>query len=460
MSTNNSNESIGLILKYFDKSIYKSDLISIIQLISYIPIGLVLVIIRLFLVLVLNVIFYLKPDLKTNSYFIRYTCICLGIHTRYISENTTPTYDANGDDKQIKVYISNHVTCLDYFSIKSVFNNSNYVDYYSKRSLVYRKNNNFLNDLLSPMFIGLLEMPRKKNEREDLFRNKENYPFIFFPELMATNGSYGLLKFDVRPFEASFDGSNANNNLIIQPICLNINRPVIPFSANYLYSNDLINILLTLFCPLTIYDLVLLKEETRKPNESAEQFAERLRALMSSKLSLKNINQLSHSDLVDTWNNFVREERQRLNLPRTYSNSSVGSTLSRNNSENQMSFSDISKLALQIKDILPDVSFETIQSHVRSSTTLDIDTVIASILDEISNQAASEDMGSQASEILTRVNSAPSNLTPSLSSSPPKLSASRSFKSFATSSFCSFEERKFALLNEARQRYLAKHPQH
>jgi hypothetical protein len=298
-------------------------------------------------------------------------------------------------------------------------------------------------------------MPRKKNDREDLFRNKANYPFIFFPELMATNGSYGLLKFDLRPFEANFDSSH---NLIVQPICLNINRPVIPFSANYLYSNDLINILLTLFCPLTIYDLVLLKEEARKPSESAEQFAERLRALMSSKLSLKNINQLSHSDFSDIWNSFVREERQRLHLPRTDSNSSVGSTISRNNSESQMSFSDISKLALQIKDILPDVSFETIQQHVRLSTTLDIDTVIASILDASSNQTH-EDVSNDSSEILSRVNSAPSNLSSSFNASPPKLATSRSFKSFANSSFCSYEERKFALLNEARQRYLAKHPQ-
>ena len=49
---------------------------------------------------------------------------------------------------------------------------------------------------------------------------------------------------------------------------------------------------------------------------------------------------------------------------------------------NSMSFSDISKLALQIKDILPHASYELIQRHIYAAPTLDIDTVLASILDD------------------------------------------------------------------------------
>lgn len=124
-----------------------------------------------------------------------------------------------------------------------------------------------------------------------------------------------------------------------------------------------------------------------------------------------------------------------------------------------MSFNDTSRLALQIKDILPHASYELIQRHITAAPTLDIDTVLASILDDErlhednEEQAATALRSSMSSPILQSVNfdsnpkstdlkTSPSTTTPKKQPIRPK----------------SYEERKFDLLNEARRRYLLKNP--
>jgi hypothetical protein len=121
-----------------------------------------------------------------------------------------------------------------------------------------------------------------------------------------------------------------------------------------------------------------------------------------------------------------------------------------------MSFADISRLALQVREILPDASYETIQHHIRHSSTLDIDTVIASILDAGAEQptasSTSESSQSAAAAAYARTNS-----TPQLSHQPPSGRVLQTSKSVGGRlSHKSYEEKKFELLNETRKRYLAK----
>ncbi|CAF0825988.1 unnamed protein product [Brachionus calyciflorus] len=106
--------------------------------------------------------------------------------------------------------------------------------------------------------------------------------------------------------------------------------------------------------------------------------------------------------------------------------------------------SDVCKLAMQIKDILPDVSFETIKYHINSSSTLDIDTVLASILDADSQESS-----------LLRSQSSPVTVT---SSPKPVISSSKAsvFESKKPNKYKTYEERKFDLINEARKRYLSR----
>ena len=131
-----------------------------------------------------------------------------------------------------------------------------------------------------------------------------------------------------------------------------------------------------------------------------------------------------------------------------------------------MSFTDTSKLALQIKDILPNASYELIQRHIQAAPTLDIDTVLASILDDEQLNAEEEDSAANNNNNrpgdLLNSRAASFAATTSTSSNSPSLhhggTKSTSALRSATNRFKSYEERKFELLNEARRRFLSKNP--
>lgn len=123
-----------------------------------------------------------------------------------------------------------------------------------------------------------------------------------------------------------------------------------------------------------------------------------------------------------------------------------------------MSFSDISKLALQIKDILPHASYDLIQRHIHAAPTLDIDTVLASILDDDGQQATSA-AGTEEAPIKSSISSpvlGDHSTKQPIHSSKSALFVGVSSQNQAKKSFRSYEERKFELLNDARRRFLLK----
>lgn len=134
-------------------------------------------------------------------------------------------------------------------------------------------------------------------------------------------------------------------------------------------------------------------------------------------------------------------------------------------SRSKMSFTDTSKLALQIKDILPNASYELIQRHIQAAPTLDIDTVLASILDDEQLNAEEEDSTSNSNNnpgdlLNSRAASFAASTSTSSNSSPLHHGGTKSTSALrhATNRFKSYEERKFELLNDARRRFLIKNP--
>jgi hypothetical protein len=410
VTANNYN----FISNYFDKHLYKFDVLSTIGLALYFPIGSLLVLFRIVLILLLNTLFHFKPNLRNNFYFVHLTCLCLGIYTRVIDDESKSENDSN-----LKVLISNHISCLDFFSIKTVYNECNAAVPY------VHSNRNLHNNQSAAGFFERFTCKAFHDscliQTENFTRNKSNHPLVFFPELMSTNGKYGLLKFDSKPFDLEVSSSN----LVYKPICLSVRRPILPLSVNYMYSNNFTKIVFTLFAPITFYEISLLKSETKGSNETSEQFSERIRSLMSSKLKLNVVTEMNFNNFQLILRNYQEAEMAAANLPRRNN--------TQNSSGHSMSFEDISRLALQIKEILPEVSYEIIQSHIRMSPTLDIDTVLASILD--------------STQALTLSNSA-STCVSQPSSVKKDFNKQNSFKNY--------EERKFELINEARKRYLAK----
>ena len=349
---------------------------------------------------------------------IRFVCNCMGIHAK--TESVRPKEAEQPQSHRLKIYVSNHVTCLDYFSIKSVINQCKCVNIH--------QSNRILDDASaqnSCLETYVCEFFRETNPE---LKNKADYPLVCFPELMTTNGKQGLLKFDTKPFDLEINDSQ----LVYQPVCLRVTRPYFPLSVNSFNSTNFTNILLTLFSPVTVYELTILGEQTKTTDETSEQLAERIRTLISNELKLTVFTDMNFANFQLVWRNFQAESKQ----------SQAPASGASSQQDYSMSFSDISRLALQIKEILPDVSYEVIQSHIRLSSTLDIDTVIASILDASSIDTISLD----ARPVSVQTSQPTSSL---LSTSSAK---ERNLKN----SFSTYEERKFYLINEARKRYLDK----
>lgn len=400
---------------FYDTKFYDLNLISFIKLVIYIPFGILLLFARFLILNVLYLLVNIMPSLQFNKIFIRIVCLTLGIFTSHSNRNKSINNNS--------IYVCNHVTSLDYIAIKSIINKSSYQD--------SNNNNNARDSLLLMFFKNILQL----NNLEKINQS------IFFPELTTTNGAYGLLKFSTQPF----DLINQDSSYSCVPVCVRVNRStttLIPFKLNYIHWNELIHILISLFLPYTHYDLVLLNEVNRNENETSEQFAQRIQTLIGNELKLK-CTDITYESLKQTFKNYKQYLEQQTRLRNQESNSASGGggrrrNVHRGQSEtSSVSFSDISRVALQIKDILPDVSFETIKQHINLTASLDIDTVIASILDSNSfNKNNTTDPATVASSGQTGT------------------SQKSNFKN--NNSYISYEERKFTLLNEARQRYLAK----
>ncbi len=409
---------------FYDTKFYDLNLISFLKLVVYIPFGVLLLFARFLILNVLYLLVNIMPSLQFNKIFIRIVCLTLGIFTSHSNRNKSINNNS--------IYVCNHVTSLDYIAIKSIINASSYQD--------SNNNNNARDSLLLMFFKNILQI----NNLEKINQS------IFFPELTTTNGAYGLLKFSTQPF----DLINQDSSYSCVPVCVRVNRStstLIPFKLNYIHWNELTHILIGLFVPYTHYDLVLLNEVNRNENETSEQFAQRIQTLIGSELKLK-CTDITYESLKQTFKNYKQYLEQQNRLRNQEINSAGGGGGRRRNvhrsqpETSSVSFSDISRVALQIKDILPDVSFETIKQHINLTASLDIDTVIASILDSNSFESTT-----------TTNNNNKNNTTDSAtaaSSGQTRTSQKSNFKN--NNSYISYEERKFTLLNEARQRYLAK----
>lgn len=420
----NLNNRLDCLFKHFDPSLVNSQsFLDLFILLVYFPIGICLLVIRLVLLTVLGLLAVLFPQLKQSPYFIRYVCISFGLHTKLQNQKLTDS---------IQLFISNHITCFDFLSLKSVVYNLNFIQ--ECQSVIYESKSIF-NSIVN-FYLSILQF--KKANNEDFYQTKSNYPCLYFPEQTCTNGKCYLLKFDLFPFDLE-------NVQTIQPVCLKVTRPLLPLSVNYVFTNDFLNFLLTLFCPITFYNVFFLDLQYKKDLATSELFAQHVRQLIASKLELQ-MSESSFMDLKHIWLDYKKElnAAPKVNL------------LNRNSSS--MSFSDISKLALQIKEILPHVSYDIIQQHIRNSSTLDIDTVIESILDSTNSTEPLQ----QDSELLPQFSRSISTPTV-VNNSKPTFQTSKSVIQLETkpkpvNQFKSYEERKFDLLNEARKRYLAKNP--
>ncbi|XP_068535524.1 lipid droplet-regulating VLDL assembly factor AUP1 isoform X3 [Anas acuta] len=188
--------------RLFDSHRLPTDGFLLLALLLYAPVGLCLLVLRLFIGVHVFLVSCILPDSVVRRFIVRVMCSVLGL---FVQQSDPRLRDVN-----VQVYIANHVTQFDHNVI----------------NLLTSCNTPALNG--APGFIcwsrGFMELgvTGSRAELVDSLKayssHRENPPLLLFPEEAATNGRAGLLRFSSWPFSI-LD--------VVQPVALQVQRPLI-----------------------------------------------------------------------------------------------------------------------------------------------------------------------------------------------------------------------------------------
>ncbi|KAM4673850.1 lipid droplet-regulating VLDL assembly factor AUP1 isoform 2-T2 [Amazona ochrocephala] len=188
--------------RLFDSHRFPSDGFLLLALLLYAPVGLCLLVLRLFIGVHVFLVSCALPDSVLRRFIVRVMCSVLGLCVQQS--------DPRLRDAGVRVYIANHVTQFDHNII----------------NLLTSCNTPALNS--APGFIcwsrGFMELGVSGSRAElvDSLKayssHRGNPPLLLFPEEAATNGRAGLLHFSSWPFSVSD---------VVQPVALQVLRPLV-----------------------------------------------------------------------------------------------------------------------------------------------------------------------------------------------------------------------------------------
>ncbi|XP_029862321.1 lipid droplet-regulating VLDL assembly factor AUP1 isoform X3 [Aquila chrysaetos chrysaetos] len=188
--------------RLFDSHRFPTDGFLLLALLLYAPVGLCLLVLRVFIGVHVFLVSCALPDSVLRRFIVRVMCSVLGLFVRQS--------DPQFRDVNVRVYIANHVTQFDHNVI----------------NLLTSCNTPALNG--APGFIcwsrGFMELgvTGSRAELVDSLKvyssHRGNPPLLLFPEEAATNGRAGLLRFSSWPFSI-LD--------VVQPVALQVQRPLI-----------------------------------------------------------------------------------------------------------------------------------------------------------------------------------------------------------------------------------------
>ncbi|XP_020308188.1 ancient ubiquitous protein 1-like [Oncorhynchus kisutch] len=404
----------------FDFQRLPNDGLVLLLVLLYSPVGLCLMLLRLFVGAHVFLVSCALPDSLARRFIVRIMFSVLGMHVRQNSPRSR--------DKSTKLYICNHVTQFDHNIV----------------NLLTSCNTPMLED--SAGFVcwarGFMELGAisGQDEMEESLRrycsSPKTLPLLLFPEEDTTNGRAGLLKFSSWPFSMTDS---------IQPVALQVKRPFVALSTPD--SFWLTELLWTFFVPCTVYHVRWLPPVSRQDEESLQEFANKVQELLATELSVVS-TQITKADKAE------HIKRKRHIAPRT-TTSNVGARprpvplgfMIRSSGVEELR---ISRMAQQVKEVLPDIPLGIITRDLVQTNC--VDTTITNLLE------STEVFPVEATGGAT---SAPGPAWRSLSSSaapaPTIKPAAKSFGKSPVDRHMSLQERKEALYEFARRRYIEKH---
>ncbi|KAM9850243.1 LOW QUALITY PROTEIN: lipid droplet-regulating VLDL assembly factor AUP1 [Aulostomus maculatus] len=397
----------------FDFRRFPKDPLLLLLLLIYFPVGICLMLIRIFIGVHVFLVSCALPECFIRRFIVRVMCSVLGMHVRQRNPRSR--------DKNTKLYICNHVTQFDHNMI------------------------NLLNPCCTPQlegstgFVcwarGFMEIQSASGQGavgESLQRycsTEGTPPLLLLPEEDTTNGRTGLLRFSSWPFTLTDS---------IQPVALRVTRPLIALSTE---SSWLMELLWTFFAPCTVYHVSWLPPVSRQDGESLQEFANKVQELLACELGLVS-TKITKADKAE------HIKRKRHSAPQTSSSVRPGSlglgfmVHSLGTDEHR-----VAKMAQQVKDVLPHVPLNVIAQDLAKTNCVD-----ATITNLLENK---DQTPVEASDTST---SGPSKSSTYPSASAPTIKpAAKSFGKSPADRHLSLQERKEALYNFARRRYIEKH---
>lgn len=407
----------------FDHSRFPSGGLHSLLLAFYFPVGMLLAVIRFFIGFEVFLIACILPKTSViRSHVLRVMCSILGV--------VIQKKDSEKRDQHCKVIVTNFISTFDRLAVDLV--------YPSVMPSVWDLPT-LLNWMLGYSDFGV------KDGREVLINNAKKHcersslPLLAHPEGASTNGACGLLKFSVWPFSLK---------QAVQPVLIQIHKPMVAkLAPSVLGGRWWMDVFWSLFVPYTVYSLRVLPVVSQREEESIEEFTKRVQQLMATEMGVAATNHTSADKVEyakrklipqDPQNNQTR--RKELATPSTPSRT-LGSAADPTTPDTRLN-----TMAKQVREVLPHVPLEVIKRDLGS--TRDVDLTITNILEGRISFTPETSSGGTA-------NKATSSASPSTST--PKPIHAQSFSKSPKDRALSLDERKQALRENARRRYLAKH---
>ncbi|XP_034054833.1 ancient ubiquitous protein 1 [Gymnodraco acuticeps] len=399
----------------FDFRRFPKDALVLLLLLIYFPVGICLMLIRIFVGVHVFLVSCALPESFIRRFIVRIMCSVLGMHVR--------TKNPRSRDKNTKLYICNHVTEFDHNII------------------------NLLTPCHTPQlegstgFVcwarGFMEIHSASGQGaigDTLQRycsTEGTSPLLLFPEEETTNGRAGLLKFSSWPFSLTDS---------IQPVALRVTRPLIALSTPD--SSWMKELLWTFFAPCTVYHVSWLPTVSRQDGESTQEFANKVQELLAGELGLVS-TKITKADKAEHIKRTKRHTVSQASTSARPASIGLGFMVQSLGTDDHR----IAKMAQQVQDVLPHVPLNVIAKDLAETNC--VDTTITNLLE-------SKEEGPMEA---TGTSTFGSSMNNSYSSVPaPTIKpAAKCFGRYPVDRHLSLQERKEALYNFARRRYIEKH---
>ncbi|KAM4732072.1 lipid droplet-regulating VLDL assembly factor AUP1 [Anableps anableps] len=398
----------------FDFRRFPKDAVALLLLLIYSPVGICLMLMRIFIGIHVFLVSCAIPESFVRRFVVRVMCSVLGMHVRQRNPRSR--------DKNTKLYVCNHVTEFDHniINLLTPFNTPQLEG--STGFMCWAR--------------GFMEI-HSASSQEAIGESLQRYcstegapPLLIFPEEDTTNGHAGLLKFSSWPFTLTES---------IQPVALRVSRPLLSLST--VESSWLTDLLWTFFAPCTVYHVSWLPPVSRHDGESIQEFANKVQELLAIELGLVS-TKITKADKAE------HIKRKRHSVPQTSTSATSGS-IGLGFMAQSLGSDDhrIAKMAQQVKDVLPHVPINVITRDLAKTNC--VDTTITNLLEN--REEASMEATGTSTFGASRISSFPSG------SSPAIKPAAKTFGRSPTDRHMSLQQRKEALYNYARRRYIEKH---